>query len=59
LLVERILSDGLRTADGLEVLSRHQTTAEEQIDYKQRLEYLDDHCDFSPDIVAIYTQMAG
>jgi hypothetical protein len=43
----------------MKVLSEHQTTAEEQSDYKQRLEYLDDHCDSSPDIVAIYTQMAG
>lgn len=47
LLVERVLSDGLWTADGVEVLSRHQTAAEEQCDYKQRLEHLDDSCDFS------------
>jgi hypothetical protein len=42
LLVERIFADGLRTADGVEVLSGHQTAAEEQSDCKQQLEHLDD-----------------
>jgi len=42
-----MFSDGLWTADGVEVLSGHQTAAEEQSDYKQQLEHLDDSCDFS------------
>ena len=47
LLVERVFSDGLRTADRVEVLSGHQTAAEEQSDYKQRREHLDESSDFS------------
>ena len=47
MLVERVFSDGLRTADGVEVLSGHQTAAEEQSDYKQRREHLDESSDFS------------
>jgi len=60
LLVERIFSDGLRTADGVEVLSGHQTAAEEQSDYTQRIEHLDDSCDFSPqELHNLYPQYSG
>jgi len=31
----------------MEVLFGHQSAAEEQSDYRQRIEYLNDHCDFS------------
>jgi len=47
LLVERIFSDGLRTADGVEMLSIHLTATDEQSDYKQRLQHFDDSCEFS------------
>jgi hypothetical protein len=46
-LVERVLSDRSRTVPGVEVLSGHQTAAEDQSNNKQRLEHLDDSCDFS------------
>jgi hypothetical protein len=48
LLVKRVLSDRSRTVAGVEVLSGHQTAAQDQSGNKQRLEHLDDSCDFSP-----------